>query len=101
MPTSLKIASALPFQWKTWLKRDFACTKQFIFYLFKARPDLEGDVDEDGTNVAFVNLRHDAGQPAHGLNGDVILRVLLVIHASHHGREDRGGVLLHLHRSDQ
>ena len=85
MSTSWKIASALPFQWKTWLKRYFAGPKQFTFYLFKARPDLEGDVDEDGMNVAFVNLRHDAGQPAHGLDGDVILRVLLVIHASHHG----------------
>ena len=65
-------------------------------HLFEAGSDLERHVDEDRADVALVNLRQDARQAAHCLDGDVVVRVLLVVHSGHHGRQDGRRVPLDL-----
>ena len=65
-------------------------------HLLEAGSDLECDVDEDRADVALVDLGQDARQAAHRLDGDVVVRVLLVVHSGHHGRQDGRRVPLDL-----
>ena len=59
----------------------------------EARPYAEQHVDEYGPDVAFVEHGERFGETDHGLERD---RLVHVVEAGHHGRDERGRVLLQL-----
>ena len=72
-----------------------------IIYLLEAWPNSQRNVDENGTDVALLDLRDDLRQAGHGLQRDQVHRVIPVIHTRHHSGEDSRGVLVYLQQQQQ
>lgn len=70
-------------------------------HLLEAGPYPEGDVDQNGSHTGLLNLFKHFGQSAHCFHGDKVLGVSSVIHPCHEGRQDGGGELGHLMRSEE
>ena len=64
--------------------------------LFKTRSDSESHIDEHWLHVFVIEHLYNLRQPTHRLQCDVIIHILSVVHASHHGGQHGGGELVHL-----
>lgn len=67
-----------------------------MMHLFKTRPDPKSNIDQNRSHMTFLNLIKDLGKPRHGLHGDEVFGILLIVHPCKHGTEDSGGEPGHL-----
>ena len=67
-------------------------------YLLETRSNSQTNVNENRTNVVLAQFAHNATESVHTLQRNLILDVVLVVHARHHRRQNRRAELGHLNR---
>ena len=58
--------------------------------------DLHEDVDHQEVDVLLVQVEQHLGQARHGLQGDVLAGVVLLLHPRAHGRQQLLGIFIDL-----